>query len=138
MENLPPEILESARKAIKNVIPEKSFSKYETAYNKVKAWQKTENVIILCEEVMLAYFEELSHKFAPTTLWSIYSMLKCTLNAFERNNIEKKFPNLIAFLSNNTVDYKLKKAMILSPENVNDFLKAAPDLKFLATKVRNK
>ena len=62
-------------------------------------------------------------------------MLKCTLNAFENHNINKKYFNLTACLHNNSSNYKPKKALILEPAHVQKYIKDAPDNESLAIKV---
>ncbi|KAJ8980016.1 hypothetical protein NQ317_016472 [Molorchus minor] len=69
-----------------NFPPKKSSRQYECAYNKFKGLcglKKIQKV------VLLAYFEHNINNINPSTLWSVHSMLKSTLNAKENENIRK-------------------------------------------------
>ncbi|KAB0796823.1 hypothetical protein PPYR_10884, partial [Photinus pyralis] len=45
------------------------------------------NVNVVIEEVVVAYFNGLIQKYAAPSLWSVFSMLKCTLFVFEKVDI---------------------------------------------------
>lgn len=47
-----------------------------------------------------------------------------------------EYKQLAAFLSKNSKGFKSKKSKILEPEQIDLFLKQAPDNKYLAMKVR--
>jgi hypothetical protein len=49
------------------------------------------NINNVSEKELLAYFSEKSKKVMPTTLWSYYSMLKCTLLVNENCDISMIF-----------------------------------------------
>ena len=60
---------------------------------------------------MLNYFNSISKKFAPTTLWSIYFMLKLTFTI--ENNIDiSKYSELQSLLRKVRVGYISKKAEV--------------------------
>lgn len=85
------------------------------------------------ETVFLAYFQHLAMTKQPT-LWSIYSMLKSTVNT--KNNIQiEKYSKLIAYLKRLSEGHKSKKSKVLSSKNIETFLNEAPDNDFLAIKV---
>jgi hypothetical protein len=50
--------------------------------------------------IVLVYFQEKSQNYKSSTLWSLYSMLKTTVNL--RDNVDiSKFPKLISLLKRN-------------------------------------
>lgn len=65
------------------------------------------------EEALLAYFAEKSLKLAPSSLWSLYSMLKSMLALKDNENIINFF-KLIRFIKNRYVGPKPKKSKIMS------------------------
>ncbi|KAL4706843.1 hypothetical protein ACJJTC_010077 [Scirpophaga incertulas] len=83
---------------------------------------------------MMAYFSELSAKLKPSTLWLRFSMIKSMLNI--RNNVDiSQYPKLNAFLKQQSDGFISKKSKILTSNDVERFLKEAPDYCYLATKV---
>lgn len=90
------------------------------------------------EKVLVDYFEELSNKYAPSTLWVCYSMLKAMLSKKEGVNIEK-YSELLKFIKNkqslSNAKPRDKNAGVLKVQNVYDFINNAPDEKYLAAKV---
>ncbi|KAJ8979013.1 hypothetical protein NQ317_012708, partial [Molorchus minor] len=52
------EIVEAANIAISNLLPTKSRSLYDIAYNRFKKWCAEKNVHVYSENVLLAYFSE--------------------------------------------------------------------------------
>ncbi|KAJ8971923.1 hypothetical protein NQ317_011324 [Molorchus minor] len=52
------EIVEAANIAISNLLPTKSRSLYDIAYNRFKKWCAEKNVQVYSENVLLAYFSE--------------------------------------------------------------------------------
>ncbi|KAJ3662126.1 hypothetical protein Zmor_006485 [Zophobas morio] len=96
----PPELGEAAKKGIGNLLPEKSKSRYQKAYQAYTDWcaqNKVQN--ITSENVILAYFGVLSQDKKPSTLWTSYSMsmLQTTLNIKQILD-NSKFGKLIAYL----------------------------------------
>lgn len=128
------DIAQAAEIADSNLIPEVSKEKYLTAYNMFMKWCKKQKADSYSENVLLAYFGELATKFKATTLWTVYSMLRATLNI--SNNLDiSKYERLRIFLKKNSDGYKPKKSKMFSTEEINDFLRNAPDSKYLLTKV---
>jgi hypothetical protein len=64
------------------------------------------------ENVLLAYLEEKSKILKPSTLWSLFSMLKATLNIKENIDV-RKFPKIVPYLKNKNVGYRRKKSKVL-------------------------
>ncbi|KAJ8976500.1 hypothetical protein NQ317_018444 [Molorchus minor] len=91
------EIVEAANIAISNLLPTKSRSLYDIAYNRFKKWCAEKNVEVYSENVLLAYFSENAKNYKSSTLWAQYSMVKSCLIIYDNIDISK-FPKLIAFL----------------------------------------
>ncbi|XP_074112410.1 uncharacterized protein LOC141536069 isoform X2 [Cotesia typhae] len=70
----------------------------------------------------------------PSTLWSIHSMLKSTLNAIDNIDISK-FYKLKDLVKNNAKGHKPKKSAVLTWDEVMAFINNAPDYTHLANKV---
>lgn len=128
------EISEAAETAISSLIPSKSIRQYEFAYKDFKDWCASKKVKNVSESVLLAYFEFKIKKVKPSTLWSIYSMLKCTLNVKENINIAK-FCKLVPYLKSKSVGYHPKKSKVLKKDEIETFIREAPDASFLLMKV---
>ncbi|KAJ8978517.1 hypothetical protein NQ317_002421 [Molorchus minor] len=69
------EIVEAANIAISNLLPTKSRSLYDIAYNRFKKWCAEKNVQVYSENVLLAYFSENAKNYKSSTLWEQYSMV---------------------------------------------------------------
>lgn len=97
-------------------------------------WCTEKGVEKVSENVLLTYFSEKAKEFKPSSLWSVYSMLKTTLKI--KNDLDiSGFHKLTAFLKEKSVGYKPKKSKTLSQDNVRKFLLEAPDREFLMMKV---
>lgn len=117
-----------------SLLPEKSKQIYEHKFNQFNSWCIEKKVTRISENVLLAYFSELSKNMSPSTVWSTYSMLKSTIKI--KNDIDiSRFKKVIAFLKKNAVGYVPKKSKILSKSEVEQFLKKAPNHFFLMKKV---
>ncbi|XP_060524184.1 uncharacterized protein LOC132700708 [Cylas formicarius] len=83
---------------------------------------------------MLTYFQKLSSSLKPSSLWSLYSMLRSTINL--KNNINiSEYLRLRTFLKGQSDGYRPKKSKLLTPQQIKEFLVTAPDEKYLFTKV---
>lgn len=135
LSSTPPEIEKAVKIAcVGGLLPAKSMRLYEVVYGRFKEWCLTKKVRSTTESVLLAYFSERSAQIKPTSLWSEYSMIKACILLKEDLQI-KKFDKLTAFLKRQSIDYKPKKSNILSRDQINTFLKEAPNLKYLMMKV---
>lgn len=129
------EIVEAANIAISNLLPTKSRSLYDIAYNRFKKWCAEKNVQVYSENVLLAYFSENAKNYKSSTLWAQYSMVKSCLIIYDNIDISK-FPKLIAFLKRTGDGYQAKKSKILTKSEIDRFLSSADDKEFLMIKVR--
>ena len=80
-DEIPREILDKAERIFRDLLPNKSKRKYESAYNEFMAWLKTKKTTLLSEEILTVYFEYLLKELnmKPSTVWVRYSMLKLTI-----------------------------------------------------------
>lgn len=129
------EIDEAANRATLDLLPRKSRIQYEIAYNKFVKWCEEKGVPgKYTENVFLAYFEEKSKVWKSSSLWSNYSMIKAMLRINSDVDISKHF-KLIAFLKRQGEGYQPKKSKILTRDQIEQFLKCAPDDEYLMMKV---
>jgi hypothetical protein len=130
----PEELKKTVKDAELSFLPVKSRDKYIKAYNLFTDWRQEKGANTFSETVLLSYFIELSQTRQPSTMWSIYSMLKATIKT--KNNVHiETYPKLISFLKRNAVGHKSKKSKIFTASNIEIFLNEAPDCDFLAAKV---
>ncbi|XP_011304315.1 uncharacterized protein [Fopius arisanus] len=119
-----------------DTLPKKSAERYMLVYEAYNKW-KVENKSALSqseESNLIVYFKGLSQRLSPNTLWSIHSMLKTTLNT--KNNIDiNKFYKLKSLIKTNSKGHKPKKSLVLTWNEVIEFLTNAPDHVYLASKV---
>ncbi|XP_026673559.1 uncharacterized protein LOC113464959, partial [Ceratina calcarata] len=132
-DDVPPEMLAAAKEIAFNSLPNISKRKYTIVYNEFKKWRSTKNTNSFAEAVLLVYFNEIGSKFAASTLWSKYSMLKATIKAYDGIDISK-YPQLIGFLKKKNSGYKPKKSKVLTTADVSKFLEEAPDAEYLGMK----
>lgn len=129
----PPEMRETAKEISKDLLPKQSKEVYEEAYRKFVEW-KSANKAITSENCLKVYFKDLMEIYKPSTIWSIYSKLKSTIQIYEHIAIEN-FKELAALLSQNSRGYQGKKSKIFTTEQINTFLETAPDEIYLSYKV---
>lgn len=120
----------------KDTLPKKSACRYQLVYDTFMDWKKKNKADPLSESVLIVYFKELQQKLSPSTLWSIWSMLKKTLNTNDKTDINK-YLNLKGFLKVNSKGYVPKKSLILKWIDIRQFVENAPDDIYLASKVIN-
>lgn len=132
----PPDLIEIANSATKELLPVKSKARYEQTFRDFKQWQQTKKATSNSERVVLSYFSELKGKLSPGTLWSRYSMLKSTLKIYENVDIGV-YASLNGFLKNQLKGYTPKKAKVLTEIELRRFIDEAPDIAWLDVKVRN-
>ncbi|XP_031350101.1 uncharacterized protein LOC116175885 [Photinus pyralis] len=128
------EISQIASAAKKTLLPCKSRTVYEEAYNAYKKWCVKRNVKKTVEDTILAYFTTDLASYKASSLWSKNSMLRTTIHLNEGVDISK-FPSVIPFLKRKGEGYTPKKSLILTDENVDSFLLSAQDEHHLLNKV---
>lgn len=128
------EIREAAQQLSLDLLPDKSKRLYTIAYNSFKKWRKEHGSNSFCEDVMLAYFADLSKKYVSSSLWSTYSMLKTTINAYDNIDISK-YNRLVTFLKKQSRGYIPKKSAVFEKEQISKYLSEAPDSEYLCEKV---
>ncbi|XP_063631749.1 uncharacterized protein LOC134802950 isoform X1 [Cydia splendana] len=107
---------------------------YKKSYTKFMGWRKKENISSFSENVLLTYFQDMSTKYAPSTLWAEYSMIKSTLKLYEKTDISS-YGKLLQFLKQKSEGYKVKKSKTFTPSEIEKFIRKAPDEVFLMVKV---
>lgn len=128
---------EEARLIIQTeTLPKKSSDRYLLVYKTYKDWKiKNKDLVSVSEEDnLVVYFKQLQKKLKPSTLWSIWSMLKSTLNSKDGINI-KEFINLKTFIKNNSKGYVPKKSLAFRWDQLMKFMEDAPDYIYLIAKV---
>lgn len=116
------------------ILPEKSKILYEKAYTNFINWCESKHIKQYTEYVLLSYFGEISEKYKASTLWTCYSKIKSTLLINKKVDIGK-YSKLIPFLRRKSHGYASKKSRILSREQIQKFIREAPDDIYLVTKV---
>lgn len=117
-----------------SVLPKKSAKRYEEVYNMFLEWQQKKRETSFSEDVLSEYFEEQSLKYNPSSLWTFFSMLRSTIELHHNININD-YSNLRTSLKGKLVKHGANKATTFSTEDIDTFIKTAPDYKYLATKV---
>lgn len=131
---IPKELVETAERATNCSLPEKSKAMYFKTYEEFVMWQTAKNTKSFNQTVLLAYFFEMATTLNSATLWSRFSMLKSIITV--KHNIDiGQYAKLRNFLKNNHKNYKPKKAMVFTVEEIDKFLNEAPNDTYLPTKV---
>ncbi|KAJ3662283.1 hypothetical protein Zmor_006638 [Zophobas morio] len=121
----PAHIKQAAQDAVNSLLPLKSSQKYWREYEIFQRWCE-DNLVQECSEVvLLAYFKEKAKCLKHSTLWSVFSMLKATLNI-------ETYTKLISFLKRQKEGHVAKKSIEI--ENITKFLNEAPTEKYLMMK----
>jgi hypothetical protein len=135
-EEMPLELMENARMATLDMLPEKSKQIYMKIYQNFKDWQNGHGVKKITSNLLLAYFQQISDekKYKPTSMWAFYSMLKATLRVHEDLDIGEYF-QVKAFLKKKSSGYKSVRAEVFTEEQVRKFIMEADDSRWLDVKV---
>ena len=122
----PPELKLSAAKAIGGLVPQKTQAQYFKTYKRFEEWMVTKGATKITENVLLAYFEELSNDKKPTTLWSEYSMLKKMLRVNQAIDLGS-FLSVSDLLKQKARYHAKKKAKTFKFEEIDKFLSSSPE-----------
>lgn len=79
----PTELTVTVNNAQMSFLPQQSRGKYLKQYDMFNTWRTAKGAKTFSENVLLAYFIELSETKQSSTLWSTYSMLKATIKMKE-------------------------------------------------------
>lgn len=132
----PPELKEIAENALDDLLPPKSRGNYEKQYLKFQEWCKEKELHAISENVLIAYFQMQHFKYKPSTLWTIYSMLRSCLSIYKDIDISQ-YKKLQALLKRLSQGYEPKKSKIFEEIDINKFIQEADDKIYLAKKVKN-
>ncbi|KAJ8687807.1 hypothetical protein QAD02_023601 [Eretmocerus hayati] len=132
-DEIPQEILNAAEEAEENTLPSRSKTYYEKVYQGFVDWKKTKKITISNEVVLLAFFNELSKEYAPSTLYNKHSILKTMIQRKEDVSIGD-FHKLNKFLKANKVGFEPTKAAALTTEEIKYFMTNADDEEYLFEK----
>ncbi|XP_050298680.1 uncharacterized protein LOC126737720 [Anthonomus grandis grandis] len=133
MEEIPQNIREKAIKATENLLPVESRQQYEREYGIFGIWKDANAIVQITETVLMAYFQKLSEKYSPNSLWTKCSTLRSTVMVYKNIDISQ-FHRLISFLKVKSKGYVPKKSKVLEEEQIIKFIKKAPDI-YLVHKV---
>ncbi|KAJ8912509.1 hypothetical protein NQ315_015593 [Exocentrus adspersus] len=134
--SIPAEIKQEAQEATLRLLLAKSKRVYEKEMVEFDNWRKKRGLGegAITEEVLLAYFFNVEEHFAASSMWTKYSMLKSMLKVHKGIDISK-YGKLTSYLKVGSRKYKTKKAKILERNQIEEFLKKAPDVEYLQVKV---
>lgn len=121
--------------APENELSLKSKRIYEITYKTFDSWRTAHKLTSVSQSMMIEYFEEISEKYKPSSLWSIYSMLKTIIYLKEDIDIGR-YRDLLSLLKKKSEGFKSEKSSILTPQHIDKFLTEAPDDIYLAVKVK--
>ncbi|KAJ8918304.1 hypothetical protein NQ315_014174 [Exocentrus adspersus] len=133
--SIPAEIKQEAQEATLRLLPAKSKRVYVKEMVEFDNWRKKRGLGegAITEEVLLAYFFNVEKHFAASSMWTKYSMLKSMLKVHKGIDISK-YGKLTSYLKVGSRKYKTKKAKILERNQIEEFLKKAPDVESLQVK----
>jgi integrase len=125
-ESTPPDLKEIASDFKEHLLPVKSREIYYKQWNKFKAWCNEREVPdnYVSENVLLAYFSELSKQYKVSSLWSILSALKA-IALYQLNIDISNYERLKAVIKQQSSTYKAKKSMVFTREQIDKFLTTA-------------
>ena len=119
------------------LLPAKSRQRYEQTYQQFIEWQKEKKCASFSEEIFIVFFNEKAKKLKPSSLWSIYSMLRTTIKLNHDIDITN-YVKLKGILKAEGTGFVKKKSMIFSAVDIEKFLNKAPNNKYLDMKVNIK
>jgi len=108
-------IQDAANEAINEIIPEKSRAVYEKHYKHFSEWMERQSQADVNETLLLAYFNSELKEKAPSTKWSLYSILKTMLKT-KRNVDIGSYHQLISFLKRKGKGFQPKKSQVGTPK----------------------
>lgn len=113
----------------------KSRKQYESMYRTFMDWCSLRKFESYTEELLLSYFEDLSESYSPNTLWTYYAMLRHQMLENQNINIEP-YSKLRKYIKDiQTNGPQGKKSKYFFRDELDTFIRSAPDSIYLATKV---
>lgn len=110
----PPELRAMAEKATEGLIPTKSNKAYKKQFDIFSTWCEHNNVKLITENVLMAYFHTISDK-KSSTLWTTYSILRTMINI--RYNIDiSKYLRLQGQLKRHSEKYEPKNTNMMTKD----------------------
>ncbi|KAJ8918203.1 hypothetical protein NQ315_014070 [Exocentrus adspersus] len=133
--SIPAEIKQEAQEATLRLLPAKSKRVYVKEMVEFDNWRKKRGLGegAITEEVLLAYFFNVEKTFC--CLFNVDEIFYAEINA-ESIDISK-YGKLTSYLKVGSRKYKTKKAKILERNQIEGFLKNAPDVEYLQVKIGN-
>ena len=125
----PPELEDLANQAKDTLIPHSSKTIYEKWFSKYEDFLSSHNLSPsnTTSNIFISFFKTLSTSYAASTLWTIFSCLKCILSI--RYNVDvddTKFHETKSFLKQLSSTHLAKKSKVFTREEVETFLINAP------------
>ena len=83
------------------LLPAKSQKRYEQVYKLFTEWQSEKKISSFSKEILIVYFNEKAKKLKPSSLWSIYSMLRVTIKLNQNIDIANygKLKSILKFVT---------------------------------------
>ena len=83
------------------LLPAKFRKRYDQVYKLFTEWQSEKKCSSFSEEILLVYFDEKAKKLEPSSLWSIYSMLRVTIKMNQISDIANygKLKSILKFVT---------------------------------------
>ncbi|HEY0749590.1 MAG TPA: tyrosine-type recombinase/integrase [Chitinophagaceae bacterium] len=130
----PPELRRIAESVRLESVPMKSREIYLKHYLDFRKYLKDHNTETISENTLLAYMRHLLETKIVSTCWTIYSCLKKMIRVNDGINISQ-WPMVTDVLKTKAATHLKKKAKIFKREEVDRFLKDAPNDQYLEDKL---
>ncbi|KAG4067601.1 hypothetical protein HA402_005373 [Bradysia odoriphaga] len=126
--------VDACNERMQHYLPDKSRGRYEAEYAKFMKWQEAQDTNSFAEDVLLRYFGEMAKTVAPTTLCTVYSMLKSMLSS--KHNVNTgEYSQLLAFLKKSKEGFISNNLpRLFTADEVNKFLEEASDTEYVVVK----
>ncbi|XP_014226996.1 uncharacterized protein LOC106652510 [Trichogramma pretiosum] len=111
-----------------------SLDRYRQEFGIFQIWLKSQEANTVDEELLLAYFKEISSEYNPLTLKSKYSMLKNMIKSSYDIDIGE-YEQLKTYLNDIAAGCKVVKTKVFTSEQIQRFLDEAPNEQFLLAKI---
>lgn len=124
----PPELRQLANETAGVLVPDVSKARYDKVYQRFQSWCEEKKVAkgYASENIVLAFLREMSSKYAASTLWSMFSMLKKTLRSYERLDLGE-MPMAMDFLKKLDKGQARKKSAAFSRDAIEKYMREAPE-----------